>query len=79
LFPKKIKQRFLDLLQQILVFNPMERLTAKQILENPIFDCIRVSQNEQDAPYKVKFELDNEGVFDYENLRCSQFSPEYYK
>ena len=73
-----LRKRFEQLLSQIIVFDPKERATAKQLLQNPIFDKIRKAENECDAPYKVTFELDDPDVFDYEKLRCNKFTHDYY-
>jgi hypothetical protein len=37
----------------MLSFNPNDRLSAKEALENKIFDEIRVPNLENDAPYKI--------------------------
>ena len=62
----------LNLLSDLLAFNPQFRPTAKECLKNPIFDDIRVPGLEKSAPYKINIDVDrHEYQFDYENLTNS--------
>lgn len=64
-------REILDLLQQMLEFNPYFRPTAKECLQNRIFDEIRVPGLEAAAPFKINIECDrNEYQFDYENMKA---------
>jgi len=54
----KIHDSFLTLLEELIVFNPQDRVSAKELLKHQIFDCIRDPANEIDAPLKIKFSLD---------------------
>lgn len=47
-----------ELLKQMLTFNPNDRPSAKQLLQNKIFDRIREPTNEENAPFKINLELD---------------------
>lgn len=56
----------------MLQFNPFMRPTAKECLQCPIFDQIRVPGLEQAAPFKINIEVDrNDLKFDYEEVTCS--------
>jgi N-dimethylarginine dimethylaminohydrolase len=55
----------------MLEFNPYFRPTAKECLQNRIFDEIRVPGLEAAAPFKINIECDrNEYQFDYENMKA---------
>ncbi len=52
----------------MLEFNPYFRPTAKECLQNKIFDNIRVAGLEISAPFKINIDVDrNQYQFDYEN------------
>jgi len=52
----------------MLEFNPYFRPTAKECLQNKIFDNIRVTGLEISAPFKINIDVDrNQHQFDYEN------------
>lgn len=66
-FPKSNKG-ILSLLKEMLEFNPFFRPTAKECLQNKIFDNIRVAGLEVSAPFKINIDVDrNQYQFDYEN------------
>ena len=67
-FPKT-NQGILGLLKEMLEFNPFFRPTAKECLQNKIFDSIRVAGLEVSAPFKINIDVDrNEHQCDYENF-----------
>jgi len=52
----------------MLEINPYFRPTAKECLQNKMFDKIRVAGLEVSAPFKINIDVDrNEYKFDYEN------------
>lgn len=53
-------------LKKILTFNPLMRPSAKECLANPIFDSLRVKALEDAADIKIKMEMDDLDMFDYE-------------
>jgi len=63
LFEKPVEAEFMSILRQLLVFNPGDRITAKQLLENPIFNQIRKPANERDADIMVH-------IVDTKKLTC---------
>lgn len=55
------------MLNDMLQFNPFFRPTAKELLQQPIFNQIRVPGLEASAPFKVNIDIDrNEFQFNYE-------------
>lgn len=61
-----ISIELIDLLKTLLTFSPDMRPTAKDCLKNPIFDSLRVKTLEESADFKLKLELDEMDLFDYE-------------
>lgn len=63
----------MNLLKEMLEFNPFFRPTAKECLQNKIFDSIRVAGLEVSAPFKINIDVDrNEHQCDYENFEQQQ-------
>ena len=48
----------IHILESMLQFNPVLRPTAKELLKNPIFDKMRVSENELSSPHKIVIDID---------------------
>jgi serine/threonine protein kinase len=46
LFEEPVEREFLDILKEMLVFNPADRITVRQLLFNKVFDKIRRPENE---------------------------------
>ena len=64
----------------MLEFNPYFRPTAKECLQNKIFDNIRVAGLEISAPFKINIDVDrNQHQFDYENAEQNQSKHEVKK
>ena len=51
----------------MLEFNPWFRKSPKELLKMKVFDQIRHHKMEQDAPFKIHLEIDQDDAFDYEN------------
>lgn len=52
----------------MLEFNPAFRPRAKELIQNKIFDSIRIKALESYAPFKINVDVDrNEYMFDYED------------
>ena len=47
-------------------FNPHYRLSCKELIQNQIFDSVRVKKIEKGAPYKIYLDMDKIDSFDYE-------------
>jgi serine/threonine protein kinase len=63
----KSNSMLVQLLREMLQFNPYYRPTAKECLQHKIFDHIRVAGLESNAPFKINIDADrNEYKFDYE-------------
>ena len=69
LFPST-SPALVDLLRQMLEFNPHFRPTAKECLSLPLFDSIRMPNLEMPASFKINFDIDNDEdmQLDYEYL-----------
>lgn len=61
-----ISQEYRDILLQMIVFNPEHRLSAKELLKNPIFDEIRFLPQEEDAEIPVIMPFEQDGCYDYD-------------
>ena len=57
------------MLSSLLKFDPNKRITAKQALMNPMFDNVRDPELEQNSTFKVKVDIENPGMFDYEEYK----------
>lgn len=66
------------LLRDMLEYNPFFRHSAKECLQNPIFDEIRVPALERDAPEHIVVDIDEQLPIDYDNgrIRDTDKSPE---
>lgn len=42
----------------MLSFNPKTRLSAQDLLLNPIFDSVRIKKIEKGAPFKLDIDID---------------------
>lgn len=69
----------LDLLNGLLEFNPHFRLSAKEALQNPLFDQIRQKHFEQDCPIKINQKIFSEGAYDYIKFEDTMFTMKDYK
>ena len=69
----------LDLLKNMLEFNPHFRSSAGDLLKNAVFDKIRKPNMEQAAPFQVNLAVDGTGAFDYEKCKSDRFSMDDYK
>ena len=64
----------MKILKGLLQVNPYFRTSAKTLVENPIFDQVRVSLSEKIYPEKkVRLSFDNINCFDYELERDDHF------
>lgn len=66
------------LLKQMLIFNPNERLSAKDLISSPYFDSCRNLSQEQDAEFEIKVAVDEENAFNYSTFQDT-FSIDDYK
>lgn len=73
-FSGKIRKDLLQIMMDMLEYNHYFRPSAEQLLKYPIFDSIRIPQNEVTAPYKLVINVDqNDLKLDYEDGK-SKFS-----
>ena len=62
-----------DLLTQMLEFNPKIRPSARFLLKNKIFDSVRIKENEQKASCKIKILVDQPSdAIDYDAKMVDQ-------
>ena len=59
----------LDLLQQMLIFNPNKRITVNECLEHPFFNSIRDPKKEEEATFNLEFEFEKDNNLTVEKLR----------
>lgn len=64
-FKMSLKEKFphssnelINMLEQMLQFNPYYRPTAKELLKSKIFDKIRCEDLEKSAPFKILIDID---------------------
>jgi hypothetical protein len=55
-------------------FNPYNRAMPKECLKSKFFDKVRVSNLEEDAPYKVFLSVDSDDACDYESGTSMKYS-----
>jgi serine/threonine protein kinase len=65
---KKSSKGLVDLISQMLAFNPNERISAKQALESAYFDDIRIKSAEVESSKKI-----------YLNCDCADFRQDLTK
>lgn len=53
----------------MLQFNPNTRLTAKQLINNKMFDSFRNPSIEEPAPKKLVIDIDELQSFDYDKFK----------
>ena len=66
------------LLANMLEFNPYFRQSARELLKNPLFDNIRIIENEKQSVDKLKLQIDADESFDYEACKSSCFEKSDY-
>lgn len=55
----------MEIMQNLLTINPYFRWTASECLAHPIFDDIRVLDNEKPSKKYIKLDVDQNDAFDY--------------
>ena len=61
----KSSKEVLDILEAMLEFNHLYRMSAKELLNHKIFDNIRVERLERGAPYQIHLDCDAKNSYDY--------------
>ena len=61
-----------ELIDKMLQFNPNKRVSAEELLKNPIFDSVRIPNLENNKGNEIKLSIDEEGVLDYDNEDASE-------
>jgi len=64
----KASDEAIDLLEKMLVFNPMNRIKTKEILAHKYFEDIKDSSKEKKADFKLNLEVDKAQEIDREKL-----------
>ena len=75
---KHCNEEMRNMLLSLLEFNPYFRSSAREVLKNAIFDDIRITENERQAPQKLKLIVDQDDAFDYELGKTTKFTKEDY-
>ena len=68
-----------ELLLSMLELNPYFRSSIKECLNFEIFDAIRVRDLEEDAPWKIHLDVDQEDAFNYDNVDQSPYNINDYR
>lgn len=68
IFKGGISKDLRQILKNMLNFNPYERLTAKELLNNNYFAKIRNLEQEKGADFTVKLTIDDQLTYDYDAL-----------
>ena len=55
----------------MLQFNPKNRVSAEELLKEPIFDKIRMVDLENSRGSPIKLKIDEESSFDYESYNSN--------
>ena len=74
---KETKSELIDLLEQMLEYNPYYRPTAKQLLKSKLFDDIRVPEMQGIAPFKIVIKIDNnewQQTYTKNDIEATQFT-----
>lgn len=68
------------LITQMLQFNPYFRHSSRELLKSPLFDDIRIIENEKQQVEKLKLVIDADESFDYEACKSEVFTkPDYIR
>ena len=65
MFPKS-REDLVEILEELLQLNPYMRPTAKELLKHPIFDSVRIKENEIHTDYKINIEMDRNNPINYD-------------
>ena len=72
---RKSNPEIVQMLGELLEFNPHKRPSAKECLQKKLFDDIRVPMLEKGAPCTIDLsQIDGEGQFDYKNWKDTKLS-----
>ena len=63
-----ISPNLVDMLEALLKFNPEDRATVKECLNNSMFNSFRNTSLELDAPRQVNLPLDDVPTLDYDKV-----------
>mmetsp|Transcript_34686 Transcript_34686/g.53173 ORF Transcript_34686/g.53173 Transcript_34686/m.53173 type:complete len:96 (+) Transcript_34686:1095-1382(+) len=73
-----VQPELTKLLEQCLEFNPYFRSSAEELLKNKIFDKIRDVKMEAPASSPCVLPIDEDGEFDYNEVRSTKHTNEDY-
>ena len=66
------------ILASLLEFNPYFRSSAREAIKHPIFDDIRILNNEKHAPSKLNLSVDTDEAFNYDEGKSHTFTKDDY-
>lgn len=75
---KDVPKEMVQILENMLQFNPYMRHSANECLQSPLFAGIKISEQEIAAPSKILLEVDKDDAFDYSNASSSKFMKVHY-
>jgi serine/threonine protein kinase len=80
LLPEKYKA-LVEVMQNLLSFNPYYRMTAYEALQSKVFDSVRNTKKEEiiekisnDPKCDIMLDVDRDDAFDYENSSNAKYS-----
>lgn len=71
---KDIPTEMVKILESMLQFSPYMRHSADECLQSPLFEGIKISEQEIAAPRQILLEVDRDDSFDYNNACSAKFT-----
>ncbi len=68
---QSMENNWRQLLANMLEFNPFFRQSARELLKNPMFDDIRIIENEKQSGDKLKLMIDADESFEIGSPACT--------
>lgn len=69
----------MDLLEDMLTYNPSLRRTTQECLRSPIFDHIRIKEYEKHSPISINLKIYEEGGYDYDENKDHKYEVDDFK
>ena len=76
---EKANPQAVQLLTDMLQFNPYFRISAKDAMQHPYFDSVRHSYFERPCPIQIDQKIYNADAYDYQEFECTKYFVKEYK